>query len=44
MNIYDFECVFNCGWGLLIVASNDEAHNVCNIIKDAQVIGEIIDI
>jgi phosphoribosylformylglycinamidine cyclo-ligase len=42
MNMYDFECVFNCGWGLLIVTDENEAQDVCNIIKDAQVIGEII--
>ena len=29
------------GWGLLIVTDNNEAQDVCNIIKDAQVIGEI---
>jgi len=41
MTQHEFECVFNCGWGLLIVADDDESVNICNIIKDAQVIGEI---
>ena len=42
MSMYDFECVFNCGWGLLIVTDNIDAQHVCNIIKDARVIGEIV--
>jgi phosphoribosylaminoimidazole (AIR) synthetase len=41
MEQYEFECVFNCGWGMLLVISNDEVTEVLEKIKDAEVIGTI---
>ena len=40
MEINEFESVFNCGWGLLLVADEKDVDNI--EIKDAQVIGQII--
>jgi phosphoribosylaminoimidazole (AIR) synthetase len=42
MQRYDFESVFNCGWGMLLVISNDDVTNVLEKIKDAEAVGTII--
>jgi phosphoribosylformylglycinamidine cyclo-ligase len=38
---YEFECVFNCGWGMLLVVSKYEVTEVLEEIKDAVVVGDI---
>lgn len=42
MQRYDFESVFNCGWGMLLVISNLDVADVLEKIKDAKDIGTII--
>lgn len=38
---YDFECVFNCGWGMLLVVGKDDVDNITEIINDSKVLGAI---
>jgi phosphoribosylformylglycinamidine cyclo-ligase len=39
MTQYEFECIFNCGWGMLLIA--EYADVVLQYIPDAQVIGQL---
>ena len=41
MEQHEFECIFNCGWGMLLVVSKDEVTEVLEEIKDAVVLGDI---
>jgi phosphoribosylformylglycinamidine cyclo-ligase len=41
MDKHEFESVFNCGWGMLLVVEKDNVDKITEIINDSKVLGAI---
>lgn len=41
MSQYDFECVFNCGWGMLLVADRQNIGKISEKVTDSVVLGTL---
>ena len=41
MSKHEFECVFNCGWGMLLVADKENIDKISEKVTDATVLGTL---